>query len=62
MRDIADVVGAATEADHARTELFAGDRLTESISRRSAASIARATASWTEIKNPASGAVSQKSS
>ena len=32
VREIADAVGAATEADHATTELHAGDRLTESIS------------------------------
>ena len=32
VREIADVLGAATEADHPRHELCAGDRLTESIS------------------------------
>jgi hypothetical protein len=32
VREIADAVGAATEADHAATELRSGDRLTESSS------------------------------
>ncbi len=32
VREIADAVGAATEADHATTEVRTGDRLTESIS------------------------------
>ncbi len=32
VREIADAVGAVTEADHAATELRSGDRLTESIS------------------------------
>ena len=32
VREIADAVGAATDADHATTQLYAHDRLTQSIS------------------------------